>query len=109
MRFAQVPMGARFEYEGEPCVRTGPLVATHETSGKPRMLGRYVEVRVHGEAATVSASAAATAGQERATVLQRFRQRSLELLEQDGTLDAAGRERLRTVIELVYRELSGQA
>lgn len=39
MKFQQLPMGARFEFEGVAYVKTGPLTATSER-GRSRMIPR---------------------------------------------------------------------
>ena len=51
MKFSQVPVGSRFELDGEAYVKSGPMVATHEATGKQRFIGRYAEVAIPGAAA----------------------------------------------------------
>lgn len=46
MKFGQLPVGTRFDYEGVQYVKTGPLVAAPEDGGAQRFLGRYADVRV---------------------------------------------------------------
>lgn len=58
MKFGQLPVGTRFDYEGARYLKTGPLVATPEDGGQQRFLGRYADVRVLG-AASAPAEAAA--------------------------------------------------
>lgn len=43
MKFQQLPIGARFEYEGRVYVKTGPLSAASDEDGT-RMIPRYVEL-----------------------------------------------------------------
>ena len=46
MKIHQLPMGARFEYEGEEYVKTGPLVASGK--GGLRLIPRYAVLKVVG-------------------------------------------------------------
>lgn len=58
MKFHQVPVGQRFEFEGEWYVKTRPLTAVQETSGQERLIRRSAAVTLPGEsrpAATESA------------------------------------------------------
>lgn len=55
MRFSQLPVGARFAFEGATCVKTNPLVAVPESGGKQRLIGRYAEVQPLGAASASSA------------------------------------------------------
>lgn len=45
MRFSQLPLGQRFELEGNRYVKTGPLLAAEEAGGKSRFIGKYVLVK----------------------------------------------------------------
>ncbi|MDT8387873.1 MAG: hypothetical protein RQ736_10180 [Thiogranum sp.] len=44
MKFHQVALGQRFELEGEWYVKDRPLTATHEASGRSRLLRRSANV-----------------------------------------------------------------
>ena len=46
MRFHQLSMGQRFEFEGEVYVRTKPLIAVNEASGHQRFIRRSALVKV---------------------------------------------------------------
>lgn len=46
MKFGQLPIGTRFEYEGVRYLKRGPLVAAREDGGPQRFLGRYADVRL---------------------------------------------------------------
>lgn len=46
MKFGQLPIGTRFEYEGVCYLKSGPLVAAREDGGPQRFLGRYADVRL---------------------------------------------------------------
>lgn len=45
MRFYLLAPGQRFEYEGEIYVKTRPLIAVHEATGKERLIRRSANVR----------------------------------------------------------------
>ena len=44
MRLQDLPVGARFEYQGRVFVKTGPITATAEDGGQ-RMIPRYADLR----------------------------------------------------------------
>lgn len=44
MKFPQLPVGARFEYEGRVYVKTGPISAASEQGGQ-RMIPRHAVLR----------------------------------------------------------------
>ncbi len=44
MKIHQLPMGARFEYEGEEYVKTGPMFATAKAGGQ-RLIPKYAVLR----------------------------------------------------------------
>lgn len=58
MKIHQLPMGARFEYEGEEYVKTGPLIAAGKAG--QRMIPKYAVLKPLGgvEAAAPPASRA---------------------------------------------------
>lgn len=47
MKIHQLPMGARFEYEGQAYVKTGPMLATGP--GGQRLIPRYAVLKVLGD------------------------------------------------------------
>lgn len=49
MKFPDLAVGARFVLDGEPYVKSGPLVARNEASGRARLIGRYLVVAPLGE------------------------------------------------------------
>lgn len=52
MKFFQLSSGQRFEHRGEIYVKAGPLVASHEASGRTQLIMRSAAVRpLDGEAA----------------------------------------------------------
>lgn len=44
MKFHQVPLGQRFEFEGEVYVKTKPLTAANEGNGEERFIRRAADV-----------------------------------------------------------------
>lgn len=53
MKIHQLPLGARFEYEGEEFVKTGPMFATGKAGGQ-RLIPKYARLKVLGELASAS-------------------------------------------------------
>jgi hypothetical protein len=45
MKFQQLPLGARFEFEGQVYCKTGPMTASSEAGGQ-RMMPRWADLRV---------------------------------------------------------------
>lgn len=45
MKFQQIPIGARFEFEGRIYVKSGPLTAASEQGGQ-RMIPRFATLRL---------------------------------------------------------------
>lgn len=99
MKIHHLPHGARFEYEGEEYVKTGPMFA----SGKDgqRLIPKYAVLKPLGETAAAGASAPADA-LARSTVQAAFDAfcaecRVLLPVERQGELQAA-RERFLQAI-----------
>lgn len=68
MKIHQLPLGARFEYQGEAFVKTGPMSATG-SNGAQRLIPKYAQLTVPGEAAPSGGKA----GTQRASaVLEAF-------------------------------------
>ena len=44
MKFQDLPVGARFEYQGKVFVKTGPITAASEAGGQ-QMIPRYADLR----------------------------------------------------------------
>lgn len=53
MKIYQLPMGARFEYEGQEYVKTGPMFATGP--GGQRLIPKYAVLKAIGEVAAAPA------------------------------------------------------
>ena len=69
MKIHQLPSGARFEYEGEEYVKTGPLFATGK--GGQRLIPKYAVLKPLGET-HVSASENKEIRVSKAAVLSAF-------------------------------------
>jgi len=64
MKIHQLPLGARFEYEGAEYVKSGPLFATGP--GGQRMIPKYAVLRpLDAQAAPAAAATAPTLSRER--------------------------------------------
>jgi hypothetical protein len=68
MKIHQLPMGARFAYEGQEYVKTGPLLATAD--GKQRLIPKYAVLQVLDGSQPVAEKKAAALS--RADVLAAF-------------------------------------
>jgi hypothetical protein len=58
MRLPQLPLGARFEYQGERYTKTGPLTAAADQGGQ-RMIPRHAVLRPVGDMPAPAAPQAA--------------------------------------------------
>lgn len=45
MKFTQIPLGARFEFEGKVFSKTGPMTATAEDGSGQRLIPRYAVLK----------------------------------------------------------------
>ena len=70
MKLTQIPLGARFEYEGEIFTKTGPMTAASEKHGQ-RMIPRYAVLKP-ADGFTPPAGPAATRMLDEASVLAAF-------------------------------------
>lgn len=95
MKFHDLPIGQRFEFEGEAYVKTGPFVASHGVTGAQKFMARYAMVIPAG-------AQAAPAPKSRERMIQRtaaeaafegFYQRCMRMMTDlglpEGRLDAA--------------------
>lgn len=72
MKIHQLPQGARFEYEGEEYVKTGPLFAAGK--GGQRLIPKYAVLKPVGAIGAIGANPGKAAGESmsRAAVLEGF-------------------------------------
>lgn len=54
MKFDELQMGQRFEWNGVVYVKAGPVVAREEVTGKSRMIPRYAVLKPVGETPAVN-------------------------------------------------------
>ena len=100
MRFPQVAVGQRFEFQGRRYTKNGPLTASEEDSGQQRMIPRAAEVALlDTDGKPVKEVKQRYSRAEVSGLLQRFREdlvARLEVMEDpDGTV------RLEQVVELI--------
>lgn len=99
MKIHQLPYGARFEYEGEEYVKTGPLIGAGSNGQK--LIPRYAELRPIGDSAVVREDV--TDSVSKADVLQAFNTffaecRNLLTKDQLSSLEAS-RERFLKALD----------
>jgi hypothetical protein len=59
MKIHLLPLGARFEYEGEEFVKTGPMFGTGKDGGQ-RLIPKYAHLKVIGDVEPAPAKKAGT-------------------------------------------------
>jgi hypothetical protein len=107
MRFAQVPIGTRFEFEGELYLKTGPLIAHREPAGRPRMIPRFAEVQLLSDA--IVAAPVVTSAATAQDVLAGYHAECLRVLEElAARLDAAALRAARDELEAAHRKAQAQ-
>ena len=101
MKFGQLPIGTRFDYEGVHYLKTGPLVAAPEDGGQQRFLGRYADVRVL--AATAPAPTSATG--DWPTAFDAFYAECVAAIDALGANDPNAAARIRQQLEAARQRL----
>ena len=111
MKFHQLPLGALFEYQGIRYAKTGPLLATDQTSGRQRCLPRAVRVTPLDDTPETPPDAAVAV--DAAAAAERFHHVALGLI--DGLAEDQGeavrqqaRERLNAAYETLRQALHGK-
>jgi len=104
MKIHQLPQGARFEYEGEEYVKTGPLFATGK--GGQRLIPKYAVLKPLGVIESIPAKAGSDSV-SREAVLEGFATfytdcKALMPEDQQTLLDAA-RDRFLKALEQTLR------
>ena len=110
MKFTQLPLGARFEYEGRVYVKSSPIAASSET-GARRMIPRYALLTpLDAVAKPAPRPARALDAAEVATAFEAFAADCARLLEQAATDPgqhgrlsaemAAARQRFREILDI---------
>jgi len=101
VKFGQLPIGTRFDYEGVHYVKTGPLVAAPEDGGQQRFLGRYADVRV----LVATVPTAATAAVDWPAAFDAFYAECLAAIDTVGALDPSAAAQARRQLEAARRRL----
>ena len=103
MRFPQLALGQRFEFQGRQYTKNGPLTASEEASGEQRMIPRSAEVTLlDAEGQPVREVKQRYSRTEVNGLLQRFRGDLVNRLE--AMADADGTLRLDRVVELIQNQ-----
>lgn len=89
MKFHQLSIGQRFEFEGEVYVRTRPMIAVREANGSSRMIRRSATVRVLAQETAASTPTHENEGLEREAVLQAFDVFYAHCLRELGDIESA--------------------
>lgn len=98
MKFSQLPMGARFEYEGQVYVKTSPIAASGETGGQ-KMIPRYAVLKPLDAGMKPAASKGRSLDEAKVTAaFDAFAARSAQLIDQ-AAADTTQRALLRTELE----------
>ncbi len=101
MKFGQLPLGTRFDYEGVHYIKTGPLVAAPEDGGQQRFLGRYADVRV----LVAAAPTAATATVDWPAAFDAFYAECLAAIDTVGARDPNAAAQVRQQLEAARQRL----
>lgn len=98
MKFSQLPMGARFEYEGKVYVKTSPIAASGET-GAQKMIPRYAMLEPLDAAMKPATRKSRSLDEAKVTAaFEAFAARSAQLIDLAAT-DTTQRALLRTELE----------
>lgn len=98
MKIHQLPMGARFEYEGQEYVKTGPQIGAGKAG--QRLIPKYAVLAVAGEGAPKLAPALQPLSRDDVvTAFARYHARCAALVpaEKRGELEAARADFLQTL------------
>lgn len=101
MKFGQLPVGTRFDYEGVHYLKTGPLVAAPEDGGPQRFLGRYADVRV----LVATAPARARAGADWSSAFDALYAECIAAIDALSASDPNAAARVRQQLEATRRRL----
>ncbi len=94
MKFPQLPIGSRFEFEGVQYIKSGPLTATASDGSGQRLIKRSAIVTpLDGRPTEPALQNGLLERQQVREALQTYQQRSEALLE--GRLDEESREALQ--------------
>lgn len=99
MKIHQLPEGARFEYQGEEYVKTGPLFGTGKQGRK--LIPKYAVLKVLGETPSAPKQAETSISRKRVLdAVDRFYARCLSIVPTDKHSDLmVARDEFRKAIE----------
>jgi len=103
VKFPQVPVGERFDYQGETLVKTGPMTACNERGGDTRLIPRSAVVRPVG--ATPEAQPVAPILTQ-ALVREALAAFDARLRSSIGAMDQADRGPIGAALAAARRELA---
>ncbi|MCB1736711.1 MAG: hypothetical protein KDI42_01170 [Gammaproteobacteria bacterium] len=99
MKFLQLGLGERFEYEGAVYTKSSPMLATRDGDGGSRAIARSADVLPLGRDVPTTP---ARSGSE----LQRFHAQVRELVAALPIADPALHDQTLTQIDRLYREIA---
>lgn len=102
MKFPQVPVGGRFDYQGETLVKVGPMTACNERGGDARLIPRSAVVTPVGATPEVPPVAPILT---QALVREALAAFEARLRSAIGALDQAERGPIEAALEAARREL----
>ncbi len=102
MKFPQLPLGQRFEYQGEILVKVGAMTACNERGGNTRLIPRSAVVAPLAAQTGPTAASATLATERLQSALIGFETRWRGLLED---LDEATRGRVEEAMTNAHAEL----
>jgi hypothetical protein len=102
MKFPQLPLGQRFEYQGETLVKVGAMTACNERGGNTRLIPRSAVVTAITAQTAPTAAPTPLATERVQTALSGFEAQWRGVLEE---LDEATRDRVAQVMTSAHAEL----
>jgi len=103
VKFPQVPVGERFDYQGETLVKIGPMTACNECGGNPRLIPRSAVVTPVGATPEVPPVAPILTPALVREALAAFDERLRSAI---GALDQADRGPIEAALEASRRDLA---
>lgn len=115
MKFMLLPVGARFEFQGEAYTKSSPVIASRDSSGEGRMIPRSAVVRplAEGEQAEVTQlpeHVSFESAQDTLETLKKECTGCLDVLgkELPGALRGEARERMERAFSQAHQSLFDQ-
>jgi len=105
VKFPQVPVGGRFDYQGETLIKIGPMTACNERGGDARLIPRSAVVTPVGATPEAQPVASILTQALVREALAAFDERLRSAL---GALDQAERAPIEAALETARRELAAR-